>query len=205
MNQPWSERRAQLAAETIGMKIPVLETERLTLRGHRLEDFPACAGLWADPIVTRYIGGVPLTAEEAWARLLRYAGHWALLGFGYWVAEEKATGEFLGEIGFADLKRDLDPPLGAIPEAGWVFTPAAHGQGYATEALRAILSWGESHFSNPKTACLIHPDNVASIKVAEKCGYRDALRTTYKGKPTVVFFREIPRRTASAGFPALAK
>jgi RimJ/RimL family protein N-acetyltransferase len=183
------------------MSVPTLDTERLMLRAHRLEDFASCANLWADPAVTRYIGGVPLTAEESWARLLRYAGHWALLGFGYWVVEENATGEFIGEIGFADLKRDLDPPLGDIPEAGWVFLPAAHGNGYATEALEAILSWGESHFTTPQTACIIHPDNAASIRVAEKCGYREMLRTTYKGKPTVVFFRDRPNNLdAMAGY-----
>jgi RimJ/RimL family protein N-acetyltransferase len=172
------------------VNVPVLETERLRLRAHCLEDFAACAGLWADPIVTRYIGGVPLTSEESWARLLRYAGHWALLGFGYWVVEEKETKTFVGEIGFADLKRDLDPPPRAIPEAGWVFSTAAHGQGYATEALRGILSWGDVYFTTAQTACLIHPENTASIRVAEKCGYREALRTTYKGKPAVVFLRE---------------
>jgi len=172
------------------MTIPALETERLMLRAHRLEDFAACASLWADPIVTRYIGGVPLTAEESWARLLRYAGHWAMLGFGYWVAEDKATGAFLGELGFADLKRDLDPPLGDIPEAGWVFSPAAHGHGYATEALCAIVAWGDAHFTSQRTACLIHPENAASIRLAEKCGYRETLSTTYKSKPAVVFFRD---------------
>jgi RimJ/RimL family protein N-acetyltransferase len=180
------------------MTVPILDTPRLRLRAHRLEDFAACANLWGDPVVTRYIGGTPLTAEESWARLLRYVGHWALLGFGYWVAEEKATGAFLGELGFADLKRDLDPPLGDLPEAGWVFNPAAHGKGYATEALCAILSWGESHFATTQTACIIHPENAASIRVAEKCGYRETLRTTYKGKPTIVFLREGFERAVSA-------
>lgn len=172
------------------MTAPDLETPRLRLRAHRLDDFAVCVALWADPVVTRYIGGVPLTAEESWARLLRYAGHWTLLGFGYWVVEEKATGAFLGEIGFADLKRVLDPPLNDVPEAGWVFSPAAHGKGYATEALQAAVEWGDGHFEGPRTACIIHPENDASIRLAERCGYREALRTSYKGKPTIVFFRE---------------
>jgi RimJ/RimL family protein N-acetyltransferase len=184
------------------MTVPVLETARLRLRGHRLEDFAACASLWADPIVTRYIGGVPLTAEEAWSRLLRYAGHWTMLGFGYWVAEEKATRTFLGELGFADLKRDLDPPLGEIPEAGWVFSSAAHGKGFANEALRAILNWGEANFSATQTACIIHPENAASIRIAEKCGYRETSRTTYKGKPTIVFLRQTTALAASEGYSA---
>ena len=72
--------------------IPVLETERLKLRGHRLDDFVHCAAMWADSEVTRYIGGKPFTEEESWTKFLRYAGHWTLLGFGYWVAEEKTTG-----------------------------------------------------------------------------------------------------------------
>src|ERR1700728_3292085 len=103
--------------------VPVLETERLRLRGHRLDDFTACAAMWADPVVTRHIGGKPFSEEESWSRLLRYAGHWALLGFGYWVVEEKATGNFAGEIGFANYKRNLEPKLEDMPEIGWVFTP----------------------------------------------------------------------------------
>ena len=79
------------------MQIPVLETERLILRGHCLEDFGSCAALWSDSGVTRYIGGVPLNAEDAWSRLLRYKGHWELLGFGYWVVEERVSGAFVGE------------------------------------------------------------------------------------------------------------
>lgn len=91
--------------------------------------FPASAALWADPVVTQYIGGRPFTREESWSRLLRYAGHWLLLGFGYWVIEEKQTGRFLGEIGFADYKRDLEPSIEGIPELGWALTPTAQGQG----------------------------------------------------------------------------
>lgn len=56
---------------------PAIETERLTLRGHRLEDFAESAAMWADPEVTRYISGRPFSAEEIWARLLRYVGHWS--------------------------------------------------------------------------------------------------------------------------------
>ena len=122
------------------VQVPVLHTERLKLRGHRLDDFIASAAMWADPNVTRHIGGQPLTEEEAWTKFLRYVGHWALLGFGYWVVEEKATGSFVGEIGFADYKRDLEPSLHDKPEIGWVLAPRSHGKGYATEAVRAAIA-----------------------------------------------------------------
>jgi RimJ/RimL family protein N-acetyltransferase len=76
------------------MKVPTLETERLVLRGHRLEDFSDCVALWSDSVVTRFIGGIPSTPEDAWSRLLRYAGHWLLLGFGY---RESARSVYKGQ------------------------------------------------------------------------------------------------------------
>jgi RimJ/RimL family protein N-acetyltransferase len=171
------------------LAVPVLETERLRLRGHGLDDFTASAAMWADPVVTRHIGGRPFSEEESWTRLLRYVGHWALLGFGYWVVEEKATGSFAGEIGFADYKRDMEPPLKGTPEIGWVFATEFHGKGYATEAVRAAVAWGDAHFGAGTTACIIHPEHLASIRVAEKCGYRKLQLATYKAQPTLLFVR----------------
>src|SRR5258707_15379113 len=98
---------------------PAIETERLVLRGHRLEDFAESAAMWADPEVTRYIGGRPFSPEEVWAPLLRYVGHWALLGFGYWVVRETATDRFVGEVGFFDYKRKIGPSPEEGPETGW--------------------------------------------------------------------------------------
>jgi RimJ/RimL family protein N-acetyltransferase len=169
--------------------VPVIETERLRLRGHRMEDFAPCAAMWADPVVTRYFGGKIFTEEEVWTRVLRYVGHWQWMGFGYWAVEEKATGRFAGELGFADYKREIQPSIQGIPEAGWVLVSDAHGKGYATEAVRAVVEWGERRFGNVETVCLIHPDNRASIRVAEKCGYRERQVATYHGQPTVLFAR----------------
>jgi RimJ/RimL family protein N-acetyltransferase len=71
---------------------PLLTTSRLTLRPHTRDDFLESYAMWSDPEVIRYIGGKPFTREEVWARLLRYAGHWAMLGYGYWVVREKESG-----------------------------------------------------------------------------------------------------------------
>ena len=111
------------------VEVPVLETERLILRGHQLDDFNDCAAMWADPAVTRFIGGQPLHEEESWAKFLRYAGHWSVLGFGYWAVEEKSSENFVGEIGFADYKRELEPSLKGVPEIGWVLASPTHGKG----------------------------------------------------------------------------
>lgn len=171
---------------------PAIDTARLTLRSHTLVDFSECAAMWADPAVTRYIGGRPSSEEEVWARVLRYAGLWALLGFGYWVVRERASGRFVGEVGLADFRREFTPPLAdslaGLPEVGWALAVWAHGRGFATEAVGAALAWSDAHDAG-RTVCLITPENVASVRVAEKCGYREAARTTYKGQHTRVFER----------------
>ncbi len=147
--------------------------------------------MWADSDVTRYIGGRPFSEEESWARFLRYAGHWKFLGFGYWAIEERATGRFLGEVGFADFKRQIEPSIEGIPELGWVLVPSARGSGFATEAARAALDWCNVYLRVARTVCLIHPENAASVRVAEKCGFREYCRTVYKGQSTVIFDRRL--------------
>jgi RimJ/RimL family protein N-acetyltransferase len=168
---------------------PVLETARLMLRPHRLDDFEDAVAMWGDSDVTRFIGGKPATREEVWARLLRYAGHWALLGYGYWVIRETATARFVGEIGFADFHRDIAPPFEGAPEAGWALARWAHGQGFAVEALSAILAWADGHFGAARTVCMIEPANGPSLRLAQKAGYLEYARTSYKGAPTILFER----------------
>src|SRR5690349_1883446 len=69
--------------------IPILETPRLIMRGHRSSDFESVAAMWGDFEVAKHISGKPSTKEESWARMLRYAGLWHFLGYGYWVLEDK--------------------------------------------------------------------------------------------------------------------
>jgi RimJ/RimL family protein N-acetyltransferase len=174
------------------VEVPVVETARLLMRGHRPEDFESSAKLWADPEVVRYVGGKPLNREEVWARMLRYVGHWAWMGYGLWVAEEKGTGQFVGEVGYANHKRDTDPSFAGEPELGWVLATRFHGKGYATEAVQRAMKWAGAELRSPRTVCIIHPENSRSIRVAEKCGFRELQHTTYRGEPTILFAHDFP-------------
>jgi RimJ/RimL family protein N-acetyltransferase len=107
--------------------------------------------------------------------------------------EEKETGRFIGELGFADYKRDIQPSLGNTPEAGWIFSPAVHGKGYASEALREVLAWCDGQFADGRTICLIHPENAPSICLGGKFGYQELRRTTYKDRPAILFSRAITK------------
>lgn len=170
------------------MSVPVLRTARLTLRPHRVEDFPALAALWAEPAVYRFIGGAASTKQDSWGRLLKFSGHWALQGYGYWAVEENDTGRYVGDVGFADHKRDLTPSIEGVPELGWVLSPSVHGRGYGTEAVRAALGWGDAQ-GWPRVVCIIQPENLASLRVAEKCGFGPPEQASHAGKPTLLLSR----------------
>ena len=170
---------------------PTLQTDRLRLRAHRLEDLDACVAMWSDPVVTRHIGGKPFTREETWSKILRYTGHWSLMGFGYWVAEVKENNVFIGEVGFAEFRRDIIPSIEGLPEIGWALVPSAHGKGLATEAVRAACDWADKNFGSTPTVCIIDPENIASTWVAKKCGYQEYLRATYKDHPTMLYRRQV--------------
>jgi RimJ/RimL family protein N-acetyltransferase len=170
------------------MSAVIVETERLRLRGHTTADMDASAAMWRDPEVVRFISGKPSSREDSWGRLLRYVGHWAALGYGFWLIEEKATGLFVGEGGFGDFKREIEKPFDA-PEQGWSLAPSAQGKGYAFEAMYAAVKWGEAHFGRTDFVCMISPQNTPSMKLAEKLGYRRFDQVAYKGEQVVLLRR----------------
>ncbi len=113
--------------------------------------------MWADPIVTKYISGRPSTVQQTWSRLLTYVGHWNLMGFGYWAIEEKSSGDFVGEAGLADFKRDIAASMKGSPELGFALVPRVHGKGYATEAVRGVLSWADVNIAQAQERVLGEP------------------------------------------------
>jgi RimJ/RimL family protein N-acetyltransferase len=175
--------------------VPLIETPRLRLREHRPTDHDAASAMWADPAVVRFIGGRAFTPEEVWQRLLRYAGLWAWFGFGYWAIEERDSGAFIGDIGFADFRRAIDPPLVDTPEFGFALVASAHGKGYATEAAAAVLTWADDKLQAARTACLIAPVHGASLAVARKSGFAPWRELTWRGLPALLLARE------RGGFP----
>jgi RimJ/RimL family protein N-acetyltransferase len=169
--------------------IPELETERLSLRGHSMADLPDSVALWSDLGVTRHVGGRAFSAEETWSRLLRNLGHWALLGYGYWVVRERATGRFVGEVGLIDLHREVEPGFDGAPEAGWVLASWCHGRGFATEAVSAVIDWSSATVAAPRLVCMIDSENLASARVAMKTGFSEYARSWYRQKPVVLWQR----------------
>jgi RimJ/RimL family protein N-acetyltransferase len=169
--------------------VPQLETADLLLRGPKLDDLIEAAAMHTEPDFYRFLGGKPHSEEDVWRRILSHVGHWAMLGYGSWAIEEKATGRFIGTVGFFDVQRDLTPSIKGVPEAGWVLAPRVHGRGYASQALEAALVWADEHFPTNRITCIIDPDNVASLRLANKFGFHEFARTTYHGGPIVLLER----------------
>lgn len=176
--------------------VPLLETPRLRLRGHCAGDHAALLAIWSDPGVVRHIGGRPSTAQEVWMRLLLYPGLWCVLGYGYWAIEEKSSGRCIGDIGYADFKRPITPPLDGMPELGWVLATDCHGKGYASEALAAVMMWGRANLGEHTAVCIIDPDNAASIRLATKAGFVLRGPTTFMGDAVLLFACAQPASSA---------
>ena len=147
-----------------------LETKRLILRLPRQEDFDAFAELWADEEMLKDLPFGPFTRAECWPRFLKLAGSWPILGFGNWLVFEK-TGAFVGVVGFFDAFRGLGPDFDVHRELGYTLSPAYSGKGYTTEACLAALNWMDIQPFGTHTVCMMSRGHVASIRVAEKCGY----------------------------------
>jgi RimJ/RimL family protein N-acetyltransferase len=163
-----------------------ITTDRLIMAPHDRSDFADLSAMWADPQVVRFLGGSPQSEEESWARLLRYAGSWALLGFGFWAVRARDGGGYLGDIGFLEGRRAGVDGFDGDPEIGWSLNVAAQGKGYAGEAVRAALGWGGENFAGRfnRTVAMINPDNAASVAVAARCGFRHFSVARYKDAPT---------------------
>ncbi|MGO4460887.1 GNAT family N-acetyltransferase [Streptomyces sp. M-16] len=143
-----------------------LKTERLVLRGWRESDIGPWAAMNADPEVRRYFSGV-LTPEQSAASAARFQAGLEGRGWGWWAVEVVATGEFIGLAG-------LDPVDERMPftgvEAGWRLARSAWGQGFATEAGLAVVSFGLDVLALPEVLAVTAATNLPSQAVMRRVG-----------------------------------
>jgi len=171
----------------------IIETPRLRLRPHAVEDFDAVLAMLRDREVMRHITPVSPTEEDVWNRLLRYIGHWSAFGFGIFAVVERETGRTIGGAGFADFRRGLGDAFQASPEGAWVFAKEAHGRGIASEATQAMHAWFDAQPFGGRSVCIIDPGNAPSRKLAGKLGYVETGTAQYHGSTTLTFERLRPR------------
>ncbi|MFD3332791.1 GNAT family N-acetyltransferase [Streptomyces sp. NPDC058700] len=146
-----------------------LETDRLVLRAFTEADVDHLVALDGDPDVMRFItGGRPTSREVIQDRTLPRLLHtYPCFGtHGYWAAQEKATGAFLGWFEF----RPLDDDSPAVVELGYRLNKAAWGSGYATEGSRALIRKGFTDLGVERVTANTMTVNAGSRRVMEKAG-----------------------------------
>jgi RimJ/RimL family protein N-acetyltransferase len=151
-------------------------------------DFEPFAKMCADENVMRFLGGKPLDRLEAWRNFALHVGHWELRGYGHWAVEEKASGQFVGRLGF------LYPVGWPAFEIGWTLAPQVWGKGYATEGARRALEYAFNELDKPHVISLIHPDNKSSIRVAERLGEKVEGHTQLFGNDLLIYGIDRPSR-----------
>jgi RimJ/RimL family protein N-acetyltransferase len=143
---------------------PSLTTERLQLRMLQESDFEEYAAIHLDAEVTKFTVRAQMTRMDAWRHLAMIAGHWHLRGFGMWGVFEQSSGALVGRVGFH--QPDGWPDF----ELGWTIGRNWWGKGYATEAAQRCVAFAFEEMDRDHLISLIDPQNVPSIRVAERLG-----------------------------------
>jgi [ribosomal protein S5]-alanine N-acetyltransferase len=147
---------------------PTIETKRLRLRELIAEDAPVVFAIHGDAHAMRHYGTDPL-AEPADAEKLieRFASWRAQPNPGVrWGLEVRSSGVLIGTCGLFGWNRDWRKCA-----TGYELAPAARGQGFMHEALRAAFDWGFSQMQLNRIEAQIHPQNEASLKLVQKLGF----------------------------------
>jgi RimJ/RimL family protein N-acetyltransferase len=144
-----------------------IQTDRLVLRPAVDADRDAIAALNAHPKVGKWLGGVrDRAASDAFVD--RVQAHEAEHGFGFWVAECKTSGRVVGMTGLWWVPPEMN--MKPAVEIGWRFHPEAWGNGYATEAAKAALSYGLEVLKQPEIIAFTARTNLASQSVMRRIG-----------------------------------
>ena len=143
-----------------------IETERLLLRRFEEQDIEPLLAMDLDPRVRRYLGNDlwdPDVLRERAERAVRTPRDWGPLGF--FAVTAKPDPAFLGWVCLKDL--DETPEM----EIGYRYAHGAWGRGYATEAAQAVLAHGFGPGGLERIVAVTHPENLASQRVIDKCGF----------------------------------
>ncbi len=144
-----------------------IETERLILRPFAPNDLDAFAAINADPAVMAHFLS-PMTREKTAEFLDRISASVDRTGYGFAAIERRSDGALIGMAGLSLFQAPL--PWTPATEIGWRLTPAAWGQGYATEAGRAWLAYGFSVLGLDRIVAFTTTTNAASAKVMQRLG-----------------------------------
>ena len=143
----------------------ILRTHRLILRELTPADLDDLMEIFSDPIAMKYYPSTK-TREEGASWILRNIQRYKEYGIGLWGAVLIEKQELIGQVGLVPQEIDGKPDI----EIGYLIKRKYWGQGFATEGAQGCRDYGFQQLRLPKLISIIHPQNAASIRVAEKTG-----------------------------------
>jgi RimJ/RimL family protein N-acetyltransferase len=162
--------------------VPPAPTPRVRFRPMTSDDLDLIAGLLGDPVVMAFYPA-PKTRDHARAWIDWSQHNYAEYGYGLWIIQTH-HGEFLGDCGLTWQEVNGRHEL----EVGYHVRADQQGRGLATEAATACRDYARSTVKVDHLVAVIHPDNAASLRVAEKLGLRlEEMDTDGAGPPRVVY------------------
>jgi ribosomal-protein-alanine N-acetyltransferase len=161
----------------------ILETDRLILRTFEMEDLDDFAALEADPVVMRFYASGARSRAAAERGIAWFAELQAKHGYSLWAVVRKPDEAFIGCCGLLPQTIDDTPEV----EIAYKLALAHWGQGYATEAARAIRDWSFANLAVDRLISIIDAENVASIRVADKNGMRHWKNAAFHGKTCRIY------------------
>jgi len=152
---------------------PLLETARLELWQPQPGDLPDLFELTRAEETRRFLGTFVPSEMDAFNRLLRNAGSWALYGYGTFALRLKGTSRIVGTCGVFRSFRGFGAAQGMddVPEAGWIVHQDHWGQGIAREAMAAVLGWFDQTHGRQRIACMIEQGHDVSDRLARTLGF----------------------------------
>ena len=139
-------------------------TTRLSFGLWQEDDLLLASEIWGDPVVTRLTGG-PFERDAVRQRLAEELANWRSFGIQYWPVFRSNGGVLVGSCGLRP--RDMET---CIAELGFQLCRTAWGQGYASEAAKAVIEWASGHGFKALIAGH-HPENEASRRTLLRLGF----------------------------------
>ena len=150
-----------------GLPWNILRTARCLIRETIPEDVESFYQIYSHPAITEYMEGLYPEVEEERQYVRDYIEKvYTFFGFGVWTVIERETGAVIGRAGFSYREGFDEPELGFIIGVPW------QRRGYAEEVCRAVLAYGWSALEFRQVQALVEPENIPSVRLCEKLGFR---------------------------------
>ena len=151
-----------------GIPWTILETERTVIRELSLNDIDALFLLYGDPEIQRFIPPLMPTKEEETEFQKAYIEKmYGFFGYGFWNIIDRESGRLIGRAGISN-RRGFD-----IPELGYLLDKEHRGRGIAYEVCTSVIAYAERILGIEELNAFIQNENLPSIRLAEKIGFRD--------------------------------